>query len=82
MLLTVTTNYLSGLLINNSRGKGGRIFGMLFGVVTGLGFLIYFKYCGFILDNFQAITGIETAFKAPVLPIGISCSGAFITVSF
>lgn len=72
MLLTVTTNYLSGKLINIARTKAGRFFGMLFGVATGLGFLIYFKYCGFILDNFKALTGIETAFKAPVLPIGIS----------
>lgn len=72
MLLTVTTNYLSGILISISHSKTGRFFSMLLGVVSGLGFLIYFKYCGFILDNFKALTGIETAFKAPVLPIGIS----------
>ncbi len=72
MLLTVSVNYLSGLMILHSKNEMGRKFWMLAGVVLGLGFLFYFKYCGFILDNVAALFKISVSFKAPTLPIGIS----------
>lgn len=72
MLLTVSVNYLAGIMISRSSRRAVKKIWMLFGVVLGLGFLFYFKYCGFILDNLSNIFGFETSFVAPVLPIGIS----------
>ena len=72
MLLVVAVNYLSGILMLASQSKTGRFVSMMFGVATGLGFLFYFKYCGFFVDNVTALFGEKSSFDAPVLPIGIS----------
>ncbi len=72
MLLTVSVNYVCGLLINNTSKKSLRTLYMLLGVSLSVGFLFYFKYCGFLLDTFTELTGITHSFTAPVLPIGIS----------
>ena len=72
MLLTVSVNYVCGLLIAKTEQKGLRTLWMLLGVSLSIGFLFYFKYCGFLLDTFTSLTKIEHSFVAPVLPIGIS----------
>ena len=70
MLLTVGINYLCGLVI--SKVKKGRLFWVILGVGLSLGFLFYFKYSGFVVDNMEKLFGFESGFKAPILPIGIS----------
>ena len=72
ILLTVTVNYLCGLLIDRSPNKLLRTLSMLLGVSLSLAFLVYFKYFGFFSDIFTGLMGIENPFEKPVLPIGIS----------
>ena len=72
MLLTVTVNYFSGLLISRSAKKSTRTAAMIVGVALSLGFLFFFKYFGFFSDIFSQLTGVENTWVKPVLPIGIS----------
>ena len=72
MLLTVTVNYICGLLIDVSKNQAKRTLCMIIGVSLSLGFLIYFKYFGFFSDIFYSLVGGENPFQKPVLPIGIS----------
>ena len=72
MLLTVTVNYFSGILIDKCEKKSLRTVYMLVGVSLSLAFLFYFKYFGFFTDVFTGIIGTENPFAKPVLPIGIS----------
>ena len=72
MLLTVTVNYLCGLLIHHSKSKFRRTAAMILGVSLSLGFLVYFKYFGFFSDIVTGLLGVENDFLKPVLPIGIS----------
>ena len=72
MLLTVTVNYICGILIGKSKTTAGRTTAMLLGVSLSLGFLIYFKYFGFFSDMIMGLAGKENPFVKPVLPIGIS----------
>ena len=72
MLLTVTVNYICGILIGKSKTTAGRTTAMLLGVSLSLGFLVYFKYFGFFSDVILGLAGKENPFVKPVLPIGIS----------
>ena len=72
MLLTVTVNYLCGLLIDRLQSKMQRTGYMALGVSLSLGFLFYFKYFGFFSDIVTGLLGMENPFQKPVLPIGIS----------
>ncbi len=72
MLLTVTVNYVCGLLIGRTEKQSVRTVWMLIGVSLSLGFLFYFKYFGFFSDIITGIMGAENPFAKPVLPIGIS----------
>ena len=42
------------------------------GCVLDLGFLVYFKYAGFILSNLKSVTGFPEVIPQIALPIGIS----------
>ena len=72
MLLTVTVNYVCGLLIHRSARKSVKTLCMVTGVTLSLGFLFYFKYFGFFSDIAASVMGTENTFIKPVLPIGIS----------
>ena len=72
MLVTVTVNYLCGLLIDRCQSKAARTAAMAAGVILSLVFLMYFKYFGFFSDVVMGLLGRENPFVKPVLPIGIS----------
>ncbi len=72
MLLTVGVNYLCGLMITRADAKWKKTAWMFVGVGLGIGFLVYFKYFGFITENICVIIGCTNPFVSPVLPIGIS----------
>lgn len=72
MLFTVTINYITGRLMGVVENRSLQRVFMILGVGISLGFLFYFKYCGFVVDNVTALLGIKHGFEAPVLPIGIS----------
>lgn len=72
MVISILVGYVSGLLIEKFRGTIlAKIF-MIFGVVVGLGFLVYYKYADFFIDNFNAVTGLSVPLLKIALPIGIS----------
>lgn len=72
MLFTVTINYFSGRWMGMVKSRNLQKLFMLLGVGISLGFLFYFKYSGFVVDNVAALLGIKHGFNAPTLPIGIS----------
>ena len=45
---------------------------MLASILSGYGFLLYFKYADFFLENFNAATGLGVPLLRIALPIGIS----------
>lgn len=72
MLATIAANYCLGLLIEKFRGKGLSKLFMGLSAVFSLGFLGYFKYADFFIENFNRITGISVELLNIALPIGIS----------
>ena len=72
MVASIIIGYVSGLLIeakNNIRDKKIILF---ISVFINLGFLAYFKYADFFIDNFNAVTGLGIPLLRIALPIGIS----------
>jgi len=76
MLISISINYTIGLLLDSTKIKYNykvkRIY-LFIGIILNLGFLVYYKYFNFILDNLNSI-GFDFNFKngSIVLPIGIS----------
>lgn len=73
MLFSTVIDFIHGLLVEyyaNQPKKAKRV--VLSSVCINLGLLIFFKYSGFIISNFNLLFG--TQFKVPdiALPIGIS----------
>ncbi len=72
MLATVLVNYLLGILIEKFKGKTlSKVF-MGASVAVSLGFLAYFKYADFFIENFNRATGLSLKLLNIALPIGIS----------
>ena len=59
MLLTVSVNYICGLLMDKTTKNSLRTLYMILGVSLSVSFLFYFKYCGFVLDIWTNITGLS-----------------------
>jgi alginate O-acetyltransferase complex protein AlgI len=68
LLVSITGNYILGLLIDKTNGKLLKKTVFFIAVFFNLSLLIYFKYTNFILDNLD-MTG---SIKPIHLPIGIS----------
>ncbi len=72
MIASIIIGYISGLLIEAFRTKGlSKVF-LVISVVINLGFLGYFKYADFFIENFNALTGLSVPLLRLALPIGIS----------
>ena len=72
MVISILVGYLSGLLIEKFEGTVYSKISMIAGVVIGLGFLGYYKYADFFIENFNAVTGLSLPILRIALPIGIS----------
>lgn len=73
MIISVLVGYVSGLLIEKLDGKRKTQKAVLIlSVGTDLGFLAYFKYADFFIENFNALTGLGIPLLRIALPIGIS----------
>ncbi|MBR5527644.1 MAG: MBOAT family protein [Clostridia bacterium] len=72
LLLSVLFGYVFGLLIEKTRGKAASRLFLVLSVIQNLGFLCYFKYADFFIENFNAATGLSVPLLGVVLPIGIS----------
>ncbi len=70
MLVMITQGYILGRLIDSKR-RWSKFF-LTTSVVISLGVLGYFKYAGFFLESFAAVTGIAVPVLKVTLPIGIS----------
>ena len=72
MITSIILGYVWGLLIERFRGsKLSKLF-MALSCVSGLGFLAYYKYADFFIENFNAVTGLSVPLLNIALPIGIS----------
>lgn len=72
MILTILVNYIGANYINRSRNIKHRKHLLFATILTDLGFLFYFKYFNFMLENIYALFGIGGKFINVVMPIGIS----------
>ncbi len=73
MLASILTNYTIGLFIDRYREKSAKNLLLIVGLILNLGFLAYFKYANFIVDNLNAVYGSQLlSIHTTHLPIGIS----------
>ncbi len=74
MLATVSVGYVTGLLIEKYRDTRPQFSKamLVLSVAVCLGFLGYFKYANFFVENFVALTGLSVKMLNVALPIGIS----------
>ena len=72
MIASIVIGYFSGILIEAfSQKKLSKVF-LGISVAVNLGFLAYFKYADFFIQNFNAVTGLSIPLLRIALPIGIS----------
>ena len=72
LLGTTLYNYLIARFMDKAATPRGKKLWLTLAVVGSLAGLFYFKYAAFFLSNLSSLLGIEIAFNAPRLPIGIS----------
>lgn len=72
MLITVSAGYVFGLLTDLTQRVILRRLYLILSLVIELGFLVYYKYVDFFIDNFNAVTGLGLPLLKVTLPIGIS----------
>ena len=77
MIMSVVVNFVAGKLIEAQKTKRARKAWLLVGIVYDLGWLILFKYMGFLIENLNALFGamhvkVQLETWNLILPIGIS----------
>ena len=72
MIVSIGAGYGFGLLLERYRQKPAARWICFCSVAVSLGFLLYFKYADFFLENINAVTGLELGLLNIALPIGIS----------
>ena len=73
MLISIVFNYAIGLdMDKHSEEKAHRKLLLIFAVLFNIGMLGFFKYSGFIAENFCSVFKTENNYFEPALPIGIS----------
>lgn len=72
MIASIIVGYISGLLIEVFHKRGSAKPILILSVIINLGFLGYFKYADFFIENFNAVTGFSVPLLRLALPIGIS----------
>ena len=72
MIASIIIGYFSGILIEAFSQKNlSKVF-LGVSVAVNLGFLAYFKYADFFIENFNTVTGLSISLLRIALPIGIS----------
>jgi len=72
MIASIFVGYISGLLIEAISDLKRKKWILIASVTVCLGFLGYFKYANFFLENFAVLTGLSVPTLKIALPIGIS----------
>ncbi len=71
LLVSITVNWLAGILIGRFRGRGDKA--VLAGaIVFDLSMLFFFKYTNFFIENINSVTGSSISMIDITLPLGIS----------
>ncbi len=72
MIASIIIGFVSGLLIEAFKQKKAAKIFLGLSVIINLGFLGFFKYSDFFIENFNAVTGLSAPLLRIGLPIGIS----------
>ncbi len=64
--------WFSGLMADRAKTKKFKLLWTIIPIVGLLGFLVYFKYANFFIENFVALTGLSIKTLKVIMPIGIS----------
>jgi len=77
LMISTAVDWKAAQWIHRSTGEGRRRLFLMLSLATNLGILGYFKYGGFLLENFTMLmNSVGVAYQAPewsiVLPVGIS----------
>ena len=72
LLISITCNYILGLIIDKFYGTGGCKAAFIAAVALNLGFLGVFKYTGFFVSNLNAVLPFDIPDPQISLPLGIS----------
>lgn len=75
MLFSTVVDYTHGLLVDKFKREGkmrAAKMALISSITINLGLLGFFKYTGFLVNNINALFGLDIPFKGVSLPIGIS----------
>lgn len=72
MAVSILSGYGFGLLLEHYRNRPAAKVCCICSVAVSLGFLLYFKYADFFLENFNSVTSLELPLLEIALPVGIS----------
>lgn len=72
LIISAAVNFLFGLMINRYKGRTGSKIAVTSAVIFDIAVLGIFKYSGFIVENINAVTGLDLNVPDIKLPIGIS----------
>ena len=72
MLYSIFLNYSMGLLMESVRRPAAKKQVLTFTVILNLFILGFFKYYGFLMENINALFGLDLKIRTLALPIGIS----------
>lgn len=72
LIFSASIDYIHGLIIERHFGRLPAKLALISSLVLNLGLLIAFKYSGFLVQNFNAVTGMGLSVPSFSLPIGIS----------
>ena len=72
MMASIVIGYVAGVLIEAFSQKKLSKVALWASVLINLGFLGYFKYSDFFIENFNMLTGLSVPLLRVALPIGIS----------
>lgn len=72
MVASIIIGFVSGLLIEATNKKSKKKLIITINIIINLGFLGFFKYSNFFIENFNSVTGLSLNLLNVALPIGIS----------
>ena len=72
MIATIALFYLCGLAIGKAESQRWKKIWLTVSVVVSIGLLAVFKYADFLVENFNAATGLSIPLLRLALPVGIS----------
>ena len=72
MVASIIIGFVSGLLIEATNEKSKKKLILTINIIINLGFLGFFKYSNFFIENFNNVTGLSFKLLNVALPIGIS----------